>query len=57
MMKKLLDKYRQRCPDCNGRLQYWKPDDVRDIDSWYCKKCPNLFHRKREAFKVGVKGK
>lgn len=41
-----LKKYFLKCPDCGKRLQYWKPISEKDIESWYCKRCPNLFKEK-----------
>ena len=42
----MFDKYKQKCPDCGKRLKYWKPISDKDIESWYCSRCPNLFKEK-----------
>lgn len=48
----LFEKYRKRCPDCNTRLEYWKPVNEKDIQSWYCHKCPNLFSTPNDLKKL-----
>lgn len=45
-------KYFLKCPDCGTRLEYWKPFSKNDIDSWYCKKCPNLWKRKGDTINL-----
>ena len=44
---------KEKCPKCGKRMKYRKPISEKDIDSWFCKKCVNLYKRKGDNFKLG----
>ncbi len=34
---------KKRCPDCNAKMEYGKPDSIVPDGYYYCKHCPNMY--------------